>query len=979
MMVETVLSRSVRMICAGGIALGMSAAIAQEAAPMQRIEVTGSRISSPGAESPAPMQVISAAEIAASGVTNLQELLLKNPTLGTPGISRTNSNFSTSSAGVASVDLRNLGSARTLVLVNGRRFVSGVPGSSTVDMNSIPTDFIERVEILTGGASSVYGSDAVAGVVNIVLKRNFNGVLFDSSFGKSSKNDDTKKKLALTFGTTSADGASNVMGHLGYSKQGAVYSRDRDISAVDQTTLAGATGLVGDIFKVRQPFFSSYNPAGTFLTDHGYVTFDAAGKAVPVNTNGTGGATPTGYNRSANRLIAVPTERMLFSSTGNYALTPDHSAFFEGTYASTKVSTRIEPLPFDSGDGGPASMYADGQVPAEFAVPGVVGLVRNPLIPDAIWNKLDVLNADGARNYWFKRRMSDIANRSSLAERDTFRVATGLKGSIKDWNYETYYVYGASKEAQTSQGGINVLNFRNALEVVPGPNGPVCRDATAVVQGCVPANIFGENKISAAAAKYIASPSSLSTKTTQKLAGGSISGEPFMLPAGALGVAVGYEWREEESSTSSDILTQLGLNGGNALPDTYGKFSVKEFFVETKVPLLKNKPFVKSLDFSGAFRSGDYSTVGKTNSWNAGMEWSPVADIKLRATRSLSTRAPNINELYSPPSQTFPSVTDPCTNVTATSTGARDVACRAAPGVNANIAANGKFTLTQADEQGVSGYDRGNADVGAEKGRSTTAGVVWTPRSIPMLNKFTFTMDYFDIKIADGIVSTPRDYALQNCYGGPATLCNFITRRPAATASNSAGSLQYIDSGVSNSGGVSTKGLDITSSWADKVGPGRLSAHVAYTYVKSHDTRPLPNAPIDSAAGEVGFSKNKASMTLGYRLGAFNLSATTTHIGKACLDDQYLSTLSLTVADQDAERPAGACSAKVSAKTYNDFQLTYAAHKNVELYFGLDNAFNVKPPFIPTGVTGNVTGAETDAGTYDAIGRRYYAGVRFKM
>ena len=195
---------------------------------MQKVLITGSRIASPAAESPSPLQILSSADIAASGATNLQELLQKNPTMGTPSVSRTNSNFLTSSAGVTTINLRNLGDSRTLVLVNGRRFVSGVPGDSAVDLNTIPTDFIERVELLTGGASATYGSDAVAGVVNIILKKNFNGVLLDSLVGRSEEGDDFRKKLGLTFGITSSDGASNLMGHFGYSKQDPVYSRDRE-------------------------------------------------------------------------------------------------------------------------------------------------------------------------------------------------------------------------------------------------------------------------------------------------------------------------------------------------------------------------------------------------------------------------------------------------------------------------------------------------------------------------------------------------------------------------------------------------------------------------------------------------------------------------------------------------------------------------------------------------------------------------------
>jgi iron complex outermembrane receptor protein len=969
MMMETVLSRSIRLMCVGGVTLSMQAAFAQTPAqPIQSVQVTGSRLSSPNAESPSPMQVLTAADIAASGATNLQELLLKNPTMGTPGISRTNSNFSTASAGVSTVDLRNLGMSRTLVLVNGRRFVAGVPGESAVDLNSIPIDFIERVDMMTGGASATYGSDAVAGVVNIILKRNFNGVIADVQGGRSQEGDDLKRKLALTFGTTSADGASNVMGHFGYSKQGAVYSRDRSFAAIDQNSKMYSTGEAGDAFVPTRPFNSSIAPQGRFFygeNNSQSYTYDRSGNIIPWSTNGSATAAATGFNRSEYRTIAVPTERYLFSTSGNLALNENHNAFFEGTYASAKVTTKLEPYPLGADDIYPI----DGQVPAEFMVNGA--LRRNPIVPQYLFDRISDTNGDGLRDYYFTRRMSDVGNRGSTADRDTFRLVSGLKGSVRDWNYEVYGGYGATKESQMSGGQVNVLNFRNALEAIPDANGnPICRDDTARAQGCVPINVFGFNSISPAAAKYIAAPGSLSTSTTQKLAGGSVSGEPFMLPAGAVGIAAGFEWRKEYSKSEPDALTQAGLNAGNATPPTEGEFSVKEFFVETRIPILKDAKFAKALSFLGTVRRGDYSTVGNTTSWNAGLEWSPVSDVKFRATRALSTRAPNINELFQPPSQDFPAdLVDPCLGVTATSSGARDTACRAAPGVNANIAANGSFTLNQSDLQGVSGYNRGNPNLGAEKGRSTTVGVVVTPRSIPTLKNFTFTADYFNIKIADAIVSTPRQYALDSCYGGGNTaLCSFITRRPAAAGANSSGSLDLIDTAVSNSGGKATEGIDITAGWIGNVGPGRLNGRVAYTHVKDGYDIPLPGAERDSWAGEVGYAKNKAAVTLGYKWGAFNISSNTTIIGESSLDDSFLKQFDLAPG-----------SVKVGSKVYNDFQLTYSLRKNVDLYVGVDNAFDTKAPPIISGLPGNSTGAETDAGTYDAIGRRYYVGLRMSL
>jgi len=977
MMKETVLSRSVRMICVGGMAISMQAAFAQDTpdAAVTKVQVTGSRLLSASAESPTPLQILTSADIAASGAVNLQDLLQKNPTLGTPTLSRNNSNFLTSGGGVSTVNLRNLGDSRTLVLVNGRRFVSGVPGDTAVDLNTIPIDFIERVELMTGGASATYGSDAVAGVVNIILKRNFNGVLIDASTGRSDKHDDFKKKLALTFGTTSADGASNIMGHFGYSKQGAVMSKDRPGlgAAVDQYSQGDFDGDASTLFQPMKPFYSSFAPQGRFFTtaNGGNFTYDKAGNVIPWSTNGSATLAATGYNRSEFRTIAVPTERYLFATNGNLALSDKHNAFFEGTYAQTKVDTNIEPFALDSANVYPAT---GGTVPAELLIGGVK--VRNPLIPQNLWDGSADSDEDGLRDYRFTRRLAEFGPRHASVNRGTLRLATGLKGTLPfttDWNYDAFVSYGRTTESQSSTGQVNVLNMRSALEAIPNPaGGAMCADAQAREQGCVPINVFGFNSITPEALKYVTAPGSLETAITQKIAGGTISGElPWGLPAGAIGVAAGYEWRSEESSAVPDPLTQAGLNAGNAIPPTFGSYIVREEFVETRVPLLKDVIFAKNLDFRGSFRHGDYSTVGSTNSWNAGVEWAPVSDVKFRATRAISTRAPNINELYSPPSQDFPSgLIDPCEGVTATAGDAKSVACRAAPGVAANIAANGGvFTLNQADKQGISGYNRGNPNLKSEQGRSSTVGVVITPTSIPALNKFVFTADYFNIKISDAIVSTPRQFTMTQCYGGGnPTYCSFITRRPTAEGSNSAGSIKYSDTGVSNSGGKGTEGIDLTASWGDKVGPGRLSAKVAYTYLKTLWDVPLPGEDKDESVGEVESPRSKAVINLAYKWGAFGISTTTSYTGRVGLDDQYLANF-----DNKEMAP------KIGSYTSTDFQLTYDVKKNYQVYFGMDNAFDKKAPPIISGLPGNTTGTETDASAYDPIGRRYYLGLRVSL
>lgn len=550
---------------------------------------------------------------------------------------------------------------------------------------------------------------------------------------------------------------------------------------------------------------------------------------------------------------------------------------------------------------------------------------------------------------------------------------------MRDWNYEAFVSYGRTKEAQNSTGQVNVPNLRQALDAVPGSAGAaVCRDANAVAEGCVPINIFGPGTIMPEALKYVTAPGSLLTSVTQKLAGASVNGELWQLPAGKVGLAAGVEWRSEESSAVPDPLTQAGLNAGNATPPTYGKFQVREVFAETRVPLLKDRPYARELSLLATFRHGDYSTVGSTNSWNVGGEWSVTPDIKLRATRAQSTRAPNINELYQSPTQDFPTgLVDPCEGVTAGMTSPLAVNCMAAPGVQANMAANGGvFSLQQQDRQGISGYNAGNPDLKAEKGRSTTIGLVLTPRSIAPLSGATFTVDYFRISIADAIVATERQYALDQCYNaGNPLFCSFIKRRPAAVGNLSAGLIEYSDTAVTNSGGLGTEGVDLTAAWAGRAGPGRLSARLAYTHLRKLWTQatPGPEDQRNNDVGEVTSSqvnapRNKAVLNAAYKWRDFGLNWTATYNGPVALDDQFLKSL---------EIAPGAV--KIGSRTYNDFQLTYDLRRSVQFYLGLDNAFNAKPPPIISGLPGNTTGAETDASTYDPIGRRYYLGLRVTL
>lgn len=937
-----------------------------EAVSVEKISVTGSRIRSANLNSVSPLQTFDAGDIDASGIANIQELLLDNPTFGTPAISRTNSNFSTASAGIATVDLRNLGTARTLVLVNGRRFVSGQPGEMAVDLNTIPAQFIERVEILTGGASSVYGSDAVAGVVNLILKDEFEGVEFEGQYGQSSESDDEERQFSITAGGTTDNGKGNLMFHLGYTDQGAVFSRDRARSAVDQFSTFRFTEDPADAFDATRPFFSSFPPQGRFDAGGTTYTFNSNNMLQEgFSTNGDGTIGPDGFNRSQYRTIAIPTERYLFAAKGSYELSDSHSVFFEGNYAASQTVTELEPFPFSSDD-----IYADGAVPLEFNVNG--SILTNPYVPDTILNAANDVNGDGLRDLdFFAKRLLDVANRGNTADRDTFRFTVGFEGELfNDWFYDVYYVYGQTKESQVSNGQVNVQNFRYALEAVTDTldldedgvtDEAICVDATARSFGCVPIDIYGFNSITPEAAAYINAPGMLSSFISQEIFGGNISGDAFELPAGPVGVAVGFEYREETSRDEFDALQQAGLNAGNAIPATKGSFDVTEFYIETNIPI------IESLNARAAYRASDYSTVGSTTSWNVGLEWQATDWMRFRAIEAQSTRAPNIGELFSPPSQTFPpGLNDPCAGITASDSGTVAERCRADTGIAANIAANGAFTLNQSDIQGISGFDGGNPNLIEETGKSTTIGVVITPTG--MLQDFGLTIDYFDIEIEDAIVPTPRQFILDQCYGGDASFCQFITRRAAPLGTNSAGSIEFINSSDSNSGGEINEGIDLTLTYSGDVGPGRLNSRLAYTYVMEGGVIPLPGAPEDPYVGEIGASEHRANLNVSYDWDEWSVTMGATYIGSAALDDQFLAGFDLA---------PGAIS--VGSEIYVDTQVTYQLTETVELFAGVDNLFDPEPPAIISGLPESDTGTETDAGTYDPIGRRWYVGARARF
>jgi outer membrane receptor protein involved in Fe transport len=971
-----------------------------EPTSQETIVVTGSRIVSPNIVSLAPVQVVGEQDINRSGAVNVQDILLENPAFGAPALSTTNSAFLTSGSGAATVDLRDLGqsgagSNRTLVLINSRRVVGGFGGSPVVDLNVIPTQFIERVDILTGGASSLYGADAVAGVVNFIYKRNFQGLLAEGQYGITQRGDSQRYQISATAGANFADDRGNIMIHLGYTDDKGLLSRDRKNTRIDDISefyfqAVNFSVIDPSLYGVsHEPYFSSYTPQGRFTAGGLNFTFGPSGELQPCfTTNGTtcgGGAGqgPNGFNRQFFRTLSTPVKRWLFAEQGHFDITPDISFITEATYAKTEAKSEIEPFAMDSGGANP---LFPGAALGSWDIQLAPGGPCNPFVPAEICAAATDTNGNGLKDIAFRKRLTGLSTRNLTADRDFFRIVTGLEGKLFDgkWSWDLTYNFGRTEESQKSNGQFNANSFRNALNAFVDVNDVnnngntteiVCADPIARAEGCVPINLFGFDSITPAMAAYVAAETNHSFKVTQQVVAANLSGSLIDLPAGPLGLAVGAEYRREQSEENWDALTNAGLTGGNALPDTRGKFDVKEVYAELNVPILKDQPFAKQLNLRAAGRLSDYSTIGHTTTWNIGGDYAPIEDIRFRATYAKSVRAPNIGELFTGPSQTFPTgLTDPCNGITLADAGTTlGDTCLANPGVLLNVQTNGAFTLQQADRQGISGFNVGNPNLGPETGKSLTVGTVINPRSINALRNFVLSVDYWRIRVTDGIIAPARQTILNQCYqeGNPA-FCQFITRFPVQTGGSSPGAIQFINSIAINASVIKSSGLDTVLTYRtnlDSVMPGlSANARVAWTHYFDGFTIPIPGAPKDPYVGEVGTPKNKVNGTVGLNTRKWNLSFTGTYIGKSCEDNVYLDAFGL-----------APCTIKINPEFYLDTQVSFTPTKNYEFFFGVDNLLDNDAPNLLSGTTFNVTGSDTAASVYDIFGRRFYAGARLKF
>jgi iron complex outermembrane recepter protein len=943
------------------------------AASEQSIVITGSRIKRPEIESPVPVAVLGQQALLQDAAANIADTINELPQVAT-GTTRTNTNFLVSGTGVSSLNLRGLGVTRTLVLVNGRRFIGGFAGVPAVDVNNIPTDFIDRVEIVTGGSSAVYGSDAVVGVVNFILKDRFDGVQVRAQGGQTFRGDDANYLASITAGQSLLNDRLHLIGNFSWDKDEGLRSRDRATSNQDC-----GTGFIPDpvtgVPEICGPAaYSSFASQGRFniVGSHPNVLtsqFNGLGTNLftfdPTNTLVNGFRSDFGFNRDALRLISVPIKRELATGILNFDVTPRVRFFTELTYSHVKANAGEEPLALSSA--------SSGSVP----IPGLNDIqLDNPFIPTSVLSAINAANAGGAgiTAIAYRRRLNEIFDRSNRTNRHTFRVATGFKGTLfGKYNWEASYVYGRMHDFNQSQD-ILLANFNNAIDAIRvGPGNVlgvdiVCRNAAARAAGCIPLDIFGHNTADPRAAAYVNEPGGKfqDIVNKQQVASASISGPLFSWWAGDVTAALGTEYRKEQTRDTFDLATQQGLNSSNVIPNLAGQFHVWEAFGELNVPLLKDMSFAKYLGVNGAVRYSKYSTVGGNWSYNFGAEWQPIKDLRFRAQYAKAVRAPNISELFSAPGQTFAPVNDPCNNVTASTPGQLASACRAIPAIAAAIAATGSFTYPIANLQQIDGFVGGNPNLKQEIGKTKTAGVVFTPSFVPGLG---ITVDYYDIKIANVISAIDRNFMIQQCLiTGDPVFCGNVIRDP------NTGFLLHVNSHFINQQSLKNRGVDVDFNYSRALHllpDDRLSVDVKWTHLINNVLQTDASSSPTDFAGTFGraFSRDSVFMRSSYKFGIVTLGWQT----------DYLSGGPFVRAFGVFGDPRVNALNEVHDYWLHDAQLRFDPTKKITVFFNVDNVFDKKPQLLPGALfTGSPTGLETSP-DMDVFGRRFLAGVRVKF
>ena len=841
------------------------------------IIVTGSRIAQADIITANPVFVLDSETIQASGTINITDVLTNYPALvGSSTASDNSGNRAlVGNAGLNRLNLRNLGPDRTLVLVDGRRHVASLPGSAAVDINVLPTDLIENVEILTGGASAIYGADGVSGVVNFKLKQDFHGITARVQSGISEQGDAGQRLAAVTVGHNFADGRGNVALAYEYGKESRLASEDRSYlsgSGAINFVRNPADGIGG----VDNPNLPDYVP----LPNIRYVD-SARGGAIDLDFDGfpdfNGDGTPYQYGMPIQPFNMQGGDGTLVSDFEGDLL-PEVRRHVVNALAHFDVSDKL-------------TLYAEGKYANVRAVSyrqptydyNLLIFGYNPYLPQ---NLQDM----GVPGVAVNRDNFDLGRRGEDVERETYRAVIGARGAISpSLNYDLSFVYGRTNITNRYINNAYNDRFYAAIDVADGPNGPTCvanLDPTwtpfqpmasrggvgttlSFTPGqCVPLNIFGEGKASQAALDFIRANTVDRSRVEQYVVSGAITGDfrnLFSLPGGELGFAIGGEYRKEKSRFTPDAIASQGLTFTNALSATQGQFDVKEVFAELSAPVLSDVPLAHELRLGAALRYSDYSTIGSTTTWKLDGSYAPVRDIKLRATYSQAVRAPNIGELFGGASESRLVINDPCATFnqgSGTATRAANCATLLSAAGVTNPAA---FVGTGAT---ISGEFVGNQDLSEEKARTWTAGLVVQPRFVSGLS---LSLDWYDIRLKNAINTVTAQQLAELCVDQASIDNQFCGNIERQTGTGVISGFTLQPQNVSN---FKTAGLDLSINYALRPdwNYGGFNIRMTGNYLDKLSLIGTPGADPTNLRGIIYAPKYQANLDATWQMDGFSLN-----------------------------------------------------------------------------------------------------------
>ena len=990
---------------------GLAQEQTQKPEQTEEIVVTGSRIARAATDASTPLAIISAEDIKLSGSANLDKVLGDSPQFvqATNGGATANQVPAGSAAGASYANLRGFGPTRSLTLVNGRRFAIFGPEQVT-DLNTIPTALIERTEVVTGGSSAVYGSDAITGVINFITKQDFEGVQVGGQYGFDSSTSTPTYSADLTLGGNFAEGRGNAVVSLNYYKRDGFTRTERGdwaklpiaeacvtpqswsdslvgtangSSAANCAATGGRMGFIfsgsGDIpngrFVLTPAQLANANVqtalanAGlTGIGSNGF-TFNDAG------TNQRLTQRPADdFNLTQFNYLQVPQERWMLNAFTHFDFAPAASGYLEFHFSNNTVDQQLTQSNIN-GDFllNVNNPYLDSNMRAllvqlDAAETGPRTLQQGPIAYTTTPN-------DGLAILTAGRRLVELPFRHNVDDHNVWRAALGMKGELgnvsdrflRNLNYDVYYTFARSEDSSRQEGAASRSRYAAALLSVGGA-APV-------------ANIFGQN-LSAAAVNAIAIASTNVTNAEQRVVAATLGGEAFDLPAGPVAFSLGLEWRSAEAEYIPDQYLRSGdVIGFNPGLPTGGKVTSKDYFAELRIPVLAEIPAVKDLSLNGAFRSSDYDLdgVGRVSTYLYGLDWRVLDSLKFRGQFQRAIRAPNIADLYGGLQLNFNTLTDPCSSRnTANRTAAVAALC-----IATGVPSGSEFTAGVQPDNIIPTRSGGNADLQEESSDTRTFGLVFTPEFIRSL---AVTIDYFDIKLNGAIAQLGggAQNTLNLCYltvqDVNSDFCRAVHRNPASGAITVPYSLDVLQANI---GALETSGIDLNVHYGFDVGFGfggasRFDVGSAWTHTDEFTVTPMQAVPQNKNRCVGAYGSTCGEPIPEYK-GVTRITWTSGGLGVS-LRHRFIDSVTTDryVLPRTAGLPAPSLSTftnpKLPARNYLDLSFTYDLGEKAEIYAGVNNVFDTDPPIVAGfGGYGN-----TFPATYDYAGMTMFLGFTVK-